>query len=169
MRSLSNRDEIGNNFYDDNKTLCVDVNGVLLIAMGLPGSNQNVFLRTEHQCASKGDTDGLPKSTMLSQRHCSLHNHVPLSLSLKCRLPLPHSFVAKTLLISCPWKHLEDWMQDTSVRISFPGAFLNDGGKMTTDARNFGEGQWQSCSTGQRWACLHHFSQEEWLSSTNIY
>ena len=48
MQSLSNRDEIGNNFYDDNKTLCVDVNGVLLIAMGLPGSNQNVFLRTEH-------------------------------------------------------------------------------------------------------------------------
>ena len=41
------------------------VNGVLLIAMGLPGSNQNVFLRIEHQCVSKGDTDGLPKSTIL--------------------------------------------------------------------------------------------------------
>ena len=25
--AVSNRDEIGNNFYEDNKTLCVEVNG----------------------------------------------------------------------------------------------------------------------------------------------
>ena len=45
MQSLFNRDELGNNFYDANKTLCVDVNDVLLIGMGLLGSNQNDFLR----------------------------------------------------------------------------------------------------------------------------
>lgn len=79
---------------------------------------------------------------------------------------LPHYFVAKTPLISYPWKHMGDLMQGTSVTISFPGSFLSDGRKMATDAGNFSEGQWQSCSPGQRQPCLYCFSQEEWLSSS---
>lgn len=40
---------------------------------------------------------------------------------------LPHYFVAKTPLISYPWKHMGDLMQGTSVTISFPEWWQEDG------------------------------------------